>query len=143
MPGSGAWTAEHQRFFEDLTRLNGEAARAYETESFCPPRAVHIMNEVVATARRFAKAEEHWRGIPQRFEEWRTAVALEALAAKTLARIAGPVMPDYAAQLWRDLGYEGSLFDGTWEESLELVPSGREIGDLDRSYFVLAAGGSN
>lgn len=135
LPGTGAWTRDHQHFFQDLTRLNGEAARAYEMEAFCPPRAAQTMIELVRAARRFAKAEEHWQGIPQRFEEWRTAVALEALAAKTLARIAGPVMPDFAAQLWRDLGYDGSLFDGTWEESLELVPSGREVGGLDRRYF--------
>ncbi|MEM7355008.1 MAG: class I tRNA ligase family protein [Acidobacteriota bacterium] len=136
LPGTGAWTDDQRRFLRTLKQLSREAAEAYEAATFSPQRAARVLIELVRVARRFAKAEEHWCGVPHRFEERRTAIALEALAIKTLALLAAPIMPGFAARLWCDLGYEeGSLFRGSWEEVPELVPSGRKLSGFDRPYF--------
>jgi methionyl-tRNA synthetase len=135
LPGTGAWTADHQRFFDGLVGHTAEIAEAYEAATFSPARAVRLLGELVRSARRFAAAEQAWRGVPSRFEERRTAVALEALAAKVLALTAAPVMPGFAAALWRDLGYRQPM---RWEPVPEPVPGGRDLGALDRPHFATA-----
>jgi len=85
LPGTGSWTDDHQRFYQGLSRLSRDAAEAYEVGTFSPQKAARILCELVRMARRFGKAEEHWRGVAGHAEERRTAVALEVLAAKTLA----------------------------------------------------------
>lgn len=135
VPGTGAWTAEHRRFFATLGRLTGEAAAAYEAATFSPQRAARVLCELVREARRFAAAEEPWRGTAGRFEERRTAVALEALAAKTLALLAAPLMPDFAERLWRDLGFDGTPERHGWPAEPTFVPSGQSVAGLDRAYF--------
>jgi methionyl-tRNA synthetase len=132
LPGTGAWSADQQRFFDRLVELSAEVAAAYEAETFSPQRAVRLLSELVRLARRFAAAESHWRGLPGRFEERRTAVALEAMAAKVLALGAAPLMPGFAGRLWRALGYDRPM---RWEEVPEPVPSGRDLGGLDRPWF--------
>lgn len=132
VPSTGAWTDEHRHFYQALISLTAEAAAAYEAETFSPQRATRVCAELVRTARRFAAAEEHWRRLPSRFEERRTALALEVLAAKVLAVVAAPVMPGFAARLWADLGFDGPL---RWEEVPEFVPGGRKVEGLDRSHF--------
>ncbi len=134
VPGTGAWTTEQQRFFQALCDLTRQVATAYEAETFSPQAAVRGLCELVRRARRYGKAEQHWSRIPARFEEWRTAVALEVTAAKTLALLAAPVMPDFAARLWRDLGREGCLENGSWEEVPQLDCGGARP-DLDHPYF--------
>lgn len=135
VPGTGAWTAEHRRFFALLARLTESAAEAYEAATFSPQRAIRAACELVREARRFAAAEEPWRGVPERFEERRTALALEALAAKTLALVAAPLMPDFAAGLWRDLGYKRPLAEHGWPEEPSFVPAGQRTSGLDRRRF--------
>jgi methionyl-tRNA synthetase len=137
LPGTGAWTEDQQRFFQSLNRLTKDAAEAYEAATFSPQKATRTLCELVRVARRFSKAEDHWRGLSSRYEERRTGVALEVLAAKSLALLSAPIMPDFAAGLWRDLGYETSLLWKSWEENPEFVPSGRILQGLDRRYFQL------
>ncbi|MEM7351850.1 MAG: class I tRNA ligase family protein [Acidobacteriota bacterium] len=123
VPGTGAWTDEQQRFFRTLGQLVASAAEAYEAATFSPRRAARVLCQLVEEARRFAGSEEHWRGLAHRFEERRTAVALEALAAKTLAQLAAPIMPGFAQDLWHSLGCNGEL---RWDETPEF-PSGQKI----------------
>lgn len=131
VPGTGAWTEEHQRFYQELLGLVSRGASAYEAETFSPQRAVRGLCELVRTARSFGKAQEHWQGVAGRYEEQRTAMALEILAVRALGQLAAPLMPDFAAALWRDLGEECSLADHRWEEVPEFVSSGRELGRFD------------
>ena len=130
VPSTGDWTAEHRRFFNRLEALTAEAAEAYEARTFSPQRAARVLSEVVREARRFGKAEENWSRVPDRGEERRTAVALGLLAAKQLAVLAAPILPEFAARLWRDLGYETPLEGHRWEERPAWVPSGQRIGNL-------------
>lgn len=135
VPATGDWTEEHRRFCQRLQQLTDEASIAYEAPTFSPQKAARTLCELVREARRFGKAEEHWRRVSSRHEEQRTGVALQLLAAKTLARLAAPLMPDFAERLWRDLGYEAPLASDAWEERPAWVPSGRRIGGLSISYF--------
>lgn len=139
VPGTGAWTDHHQRFYQTLAGLTAEAAAAYEAETFSPQRASRVLGELVRSARRFAKAQEPYRQLGHRYEEWRTAVALEVLAAKTLALVAAPILPGFAAGLWRDLGCPADgLLHGSWEDAPAFVAGGTQVGDLDRAYFAVA-----
>lgn len=138
VPSTGAWTDEHQRFFRSLVELTAQAAAAYEIETFSPQRVTRALCELARLARRFSHLEQHWQGIPGRFEEQRTAMALEVLAARTLAQLAAPLMPDFAAALWRDLKEEKPLSEHRWEDVPEFVPGGRKLGNLDRPYFEFA-----
>jgi methionyl-tRNA synthetase len=135
VPATGDWTAEHRRFYDRLEALTGEAAQAYEARTFSPQRAARVLCELVREARRFGKSEEAWRRVPARGEERRTAAALELLAAKTLAVLAAPILPEFALRLWRNLGFETPLASHRWEERPSWVPSGQPIGELGALYF--------
>ncbi len=131
-PSTGDWTAEQRRFFNRLEELSREAATAYEAATFSPQRVARVLCELVREAHRFGKAEETWSRVPSRGEERRTSAALDLLAAKTLAVLAAPLCPDFAARLWRDLGFTEPP---RWEERPAWVPSGQKIGDLTTPYF--------
>ncbi|NJL28956.1 MAG: hypothetical protein HC897_14240, partial [Thermoanaerobaculia bacterium] len=62
-------------------------------------------------------------------------LALELLAAKVLAIMAAPVMPNFAAELWQGLGYGEPLGTDAWGRATEWVPSGQALGALDKNYF--------
>lgn len=130
VPSTGDWTDEHKRFFSRLEALAAEAATGYEARTFSMQKATRVLGELVRETRRFAKAEESWRRVPARGEERRTAAALEMLAAKHLAILASPILPDFAARLWKDLGFTTPLADQRWEDRPSWVPSGQMVGSL-------------
>lgn len=135
VPSTGDWRPEHGRFFHRVQQLVRDAAQAYDAASFSPQQAARTLSELVRTAARFGKAEEFWRGVPERGEERRTGIALELMAAKTLALLAAPLMPDFANRLWQGLGYSGDIPDGAWENRPDWVPSGQRVSGLDRPFF--------
>jgi mannose-6-phosphate isomerase-like protein (cupin superfamily) len=139
IPATGDWMEDHRRFYARLQELLAEAAAGYEPRSFSPQQAMRACGELVRTARRFGKAEAHWRKVPARSEERRTGLALELLAAKALALAAAPVMPDFAGRLWRDLGYETPFAEARWEDRPAWLPSGQRLRGLGRPYFAAAS----
>lgn len=94
-----------------------------------------MLCELVREARRFGKAEAVWSRVLNRSEERHTAVALELLAAKTLAVLAAPVLPEFAARLWRDLGHEQPFAGSPWEERPSWLPAGQTVSGLEEPYF--------
>lgn len=135
VPATGDWTAEHEHFYRTLQGLVADAAAAYEPATFSPQRAARTLSELVRIARRFGKAEDHWRGVPDRGEERRTGIALELMAAKLLAILAAPILPGFAARLWSDLGFEEPLGAGVWETRPDWVPGGQKVAGLGGPYF--------
>lgn len=134
-PAVGVWTDEQHQFYEKLRACIAEAAAAYEAESFSPRRAARVLLEVVRAAREFgAASDEQQRQNAQRSVR-RTGLALELAAAKTLAVLSGPLMPEFSERLWRDLGNDTPSLDGIWEENPQWVPSGTRINQLTRPYF--------
>jgi methionyl-tRNA synthetase len=139
LPGTGGWNLSQERFYKRLRDTVTEAAEAYDPPAFSPRRVTRLLGELVRAAQQFSTAEGHWRGIQSRFEEQRTALALEALAAKVLAQVAAPILPEFSARLWRALGYDGTPEEHGWEAIPDFVPGGRDLSGLDPgpdgSYF--------
>ncbi len=135
VPATGDWTGEQRRFYHRLQALLAAAAEAYEAEGFSPQRATRAMSELVREARRFGRGERHWNGVAARGEERRTAIALEALAAKLLGLIAAPVMPEFADRLWRGLGFAAGPGDGSWTGALDWVPAGQRAARFESPFF--------
>ncbi len=141
-PSTGLWTIDQQQFFELLTRLTRDAEAAYEAPTFSPQRATRALCELVRTTRRFAAAEAHWKGFDQRRDERRTAVALELTAAKTLAMLAAPILPDFAERLWRNLGSTSPLQLGSWRSTPEFLAAGSVVVKTETPYFPKLPGDS-
>lgn len=136
LPATGDWTGEHRRFLRRLESLLAEAAEAYEAAGFSPQRATRVMGEIAREARRFGRGEIHWdRSARTHGEERRTSLALQALAAKVLALVAAPVMPETAARLWRALGLGEAPRPGDWERALDWVPAGSGVSGLTEPLF--------
>lgn len=130
VPSTGDWTEDHRRFYHRLRDLSAEAAAAYEAAGFSPQAATRALASLVREARRFGQGEKHWQGVATRTEENRTGIALEVLAVKVLGQIAAPILPEMAERLWRALGYPAGPGLGSWEETLEWVPSGTVVQGL-------------
>ncbi len=135
IPATGDWTEDHRRFYARLQELVAAAAAGYEPRSFSPQQATRACAELVRVARRFGKAEAHWQKVAARSEERRTGLALELLAVKALALMAAPVMPDLAARLWRELGFETPLGEARWEDRPAWLPAGQLLRGLGGPYF--------
>jgi methionyl-tRNA synthetase len=120
-------THEQCVFAAWLGRCACEVAAAYARGTFSPAAAARSLSALVAEARRFAAGEEHWRGLPGRVDERRTAIALELAAAGALAVLAAPLMPDTAAALWRDLGYSAPVERQGFDSVPALVPPGQRV----------------
>ncbi|MEA2694470.1 MAG: methionyl-tRNA synthetase [Acidobacteriota bacterium] len=134
VPSTGDWLEDHRRFYGRVEELLAEAASGYEPRTFSPQQAVRAALELVRSARRFGRAEENWHRVPGRGEERRTGISLELLAVKALALIVAPIMPEFAARLWRELGYTTPLADFRWEERPTWVPAGQRV-SLGGTYF--------
>ncbi len=135
VPWTGDWTEEHRRFYQRLEDLIADAAEGYEARTFSLQRVTGALSEIVRTARRFARGEEHWRGVAARSEERRTSLALEVLAAKALAVAVSPIMPEFAARLWHDLGFDTPIAEVGWEERPAWVAGGQKLRGLGGPYF--------
>ncbi|MBI3926826.1 MAG: class I tRNA ligase family protein [Armatimonadetes bacterium] len=126
---------DHHRFQQELCRLWENAGRHYEVESFSPQRVTRLLCELVRVSAEFGAGMEWLAGLEERAEERRTALALELMAARTLALMAAPIMPSFAAWLWKALGYDGPLDGNTWGETPDAVPAGQRIRGLTSGFF--------
>lgn len=124
VPATGLWTEEQHQFHRRLLARVTELGRAYEARELSLPRVARILSEVVWDARRFARREQHWIGVPDRKDERRTSLALELTAAKVLALGATPLMPQLGDEIRRRLGYDEPW---AWEDVPEWVPAGRNL----------------
>jgi methionyl-tRNA synthetase len=127
LPEPGAWTDKHRMFYQELNRCVEDISSAYNAETFSPQKATRVLCELVRMASSFGQSEAALSKFGTKKEERRTAIALEFAAVKILALLAAPLMPEFALSLWNYLGYEQSIWDGTWEETLHFVPSNRLI----------------
>jgi methionyl-tRNA synthetase len=131
-PAPRLWTNDQHQFYERLQGFITEATNAYAANKFSPRQAAAVLVDLIHAAQRFGRARRHQRkhaGFQQ------TTVALELAAARTLALLAGPIMPDFSANLWRDLGNDTPIVQGSWEDRPRWVRRGKRIGNLNRQYF--------
>lgn len=145
IPATGDWTKDQLHFMRRLEALRAAAAESYEPSTFSPQRLTRTLSELVREARRFGKGEMAWKEVAARGEERRSSVALEILAAKLLAILAAPVMPEFSDRLWHDLGHAGPLAEpdghGVWEAALNWVPAGQAVEEgFGGEYFATVRG---
>ena len=119
-------TNDQREFYNKLHNLITEAYNAYEVTTFSPRRAACVLLELGQAARQFSQTQNHENGRQQ------TDIALQLVAAKTLALLSGPIMPRFSARLWRDLG---DTTPARWDDNPRWVPSGTRINNLDQPYF--------
>lgn len=136
LPSPGSWTQAHIRFYGHLNALLRELDHAYGISSFSLRRAARLLCDIVREAQEFGLSQSHWNGVCGRRPEYRTAVALEVAAARTLAHVAFPLMPGFARRLWRAFGgAEEDLL--LWPVTVQLTFSGRVSGQLE-DFFNIA-----
>lgn len=138
-PSIDVWTDELHRFQEDLKRFITEAGMAYEPADFSPRRAASVLMALVQAARGLGEPSRREENLASRRGELQTRTALELAAANTLAMLAAPIMPDFSAQLWLDLGNTGSVAEGGWSDEPKWVAPGTRLDDLGQTYFSPAA----
>lgn len=134
-PSPGEWNGTMHSFYGRLNDIVSQAGASYSAKDFSTQRATHLLLDLAREARFFSHSESHWKRVPGRHLMRNTAIALELLAAKTLALLSAPIMPGFAARLWKDLGQTGSLQFQSWPHDLEWIPRGTVISNLNRNYF--------
>jgi methionyl-tRNA synthetase len=132
-PAMSALSANEQRFAAEMGALVAAATESFQKESFSPRRVVGALNRLVDAARMFGEAESYWRR--EAVERRRNAAALELSAAATLAALAAPIMPAFAARLWSELGLGAAPGPGDWPSRPVPVPAGRQLAGMDTPYF--------
>ncbi|MEM8960984.1 MAG: class I tRNA ligase family protein [Acidobacteriota bacterium] len=136
VPSTGDWLTHHRRFFHRLEELLETAATGYRPESCSLQRVASTMHELVRESRRFGRGERYWNLVEARSQEHRTGIALELLAAKVLAIMATPIMPDFGKRLWKALGLgDEGPGRGAWDNALDWVPPGVALTELGQDYF--------
>ncbi len=133
VPEAAAPSAGQARFAAEVDGLVREATSFHQAESFSPRRVTAALDRLVDAAQAFGAAESHWRA--GAVDRRRTAAALEVGAAATLAALASPIMPGFAARLWSELGFAAPLAAGDWPDRLVKVPCGQRLSGMSAPYF--------
>ncbi|UQI47620.1 class I tRNA ligase family protein [Streptomyces sp. HU2014] len=107
VPAPGTPTPSQAAFASAVDALADECLAALTAETFSPQRATRCLGELVRLSTAFAAGQSRLLAARPDDDRARTAVALEARAARTLAACAHPLMPDFARQLWHALGLPG------------------------------------
>lgn len=106
MPDPGAWLADQRQFHAWLTGQIAALDRACALDSFSPRAMARILRDLVLEGERFSAGQAPLLAAGRRgvANHARTALALEALALRALARASAAVMPDLSAALTALLG---------------------------------------
>ena len=134
-PSPGVCTDAMHNFYGRLKDIFRNAGAAYSAKEFSTQRVTRLLLELAREARFFHHSENHWKRVSDRPPTRNTAIALELLAAKTLALLSAPIMPGFSARLWQDLGQTNSLQVQSWPQDLEWIRHGTFISNLDKNYF--------
>lgn len=127
------WSPEQTEFLAQLGELMRRAKQSYEELSL--REASLALHELVERAAAFGAAQAELAGIASLATQRATGLALELAAARTLATIAAPVMPVFADQLWRALGFAGPV---RWPDDVAPVPPGQQVATAElvgRRFF--------
>lgn len=122
----------HQaRFHRYLQLVYQQAGEAYSAAHFSTRRVAHLLHDLVRSAREFGEAQAFLSCHPRLRAEWERAIALELAAARVLAELAAPLMPELSAHLLEALG----LAKPDWNPEVPLLPGGTIVGKLSTELF--------
>lgn len=126
----GAWTEEQKSFYSTLQGKITFASAHYRPESFSLRSVARILSEIVDMGIEFEKSQIHLASISSCKDTFRTYMALQIAAAKTLATLAFPIAPEFAKQVMNGIG-ETNL---VWRVAPEFVKAGQKV-NLRLEYF--------
>jgi methionyl-tRNA synthetase len=135
VPEAGAWASRHHLFQRQQTGMLQQIREALTAASFSLQKATRLACEMVRLARNFAAAESHWGQSrdDRRFGD--TAIALQLAAARTLATMTAPLMPDFGEALWHALGHATAIWSAPWPAEAALLPAGQGVELKGVSFF--------
>jgi methionyl-tRNA synthetase len=136
-PEAGLWSDRQHCCYRDLDGLLQRLRGGYQATTFSPQAVTRMLIELVRCAREFAIGEHALAALPQRRDEYRTAIALELAMVRALAQHVAPIMPDVARRLWRGLGFDGEVEVHGFGAQVSWVPAGHSI-DLGGDLFSAA-----
>ena len=116
-PSLAPWSPEQAQFVAQLKAIATRARAGYDTMLLREVAAA--IHELVERATTFGTAQRHLAGIASLESQRTTGLALELAAARTLAVIAAPLMPRFARELWKHLGYTGDVI---WDDVSPIDP---------------------
>lgn len=128
------WRSDHDHFLRCLQTTVTAIAHTLEPTRFAPNRTVRLLDELVRATREFGRSWDHTRGVAGCDGDRETARVLEYTSAATLATLAYPIMPNFAEQLWHDLGRPGTVLGHGWPEPVTVVTAAAPP-NLRRGYF--------
>lgn len=130
--GAESWSTDHEVFHAHVVSLVERCTASYRLEGFALQDAARTLSELVRITARFGHATQHLAGLPGCEDAVRTSLALELTAARALAVIASPIMPEFAGWLWGALGLSGTAM--TWADATVIFPYG-VTGQRIEAYF--------
>ncbi len=119
------WADEHSQFFSELTAFSNRARQGYESRRLqvVAKTAIDLVDRTVA----FGLEQSHLAHVPGYEDQRATGVALELAAARLLAIICAPIMPNFGAQLWKILGHHHPMEDEGWSREPKFLPPGQRL----------------
>jgi len=124
-PEFDEWADEHSQFFSELTAFSNRARHGYESRRLqvVAKTAIDLVDRTAA----FGLEQSHLAHV-QGYEDQRaTGVALELAAARLLAIICAPIMPNFGSQLWKILGHHHPMEDEGWSREPKFLPPGQRL----------------
>jgi methionyl-tRNA synthetase len=134
VPEAGPWTAEAHRFYKDLVESCARIRDVYLPETFSTVRACIELNRLVELANRFGEETTcRPQGVSAR--EADTHMALELMAARTIAVLAWPIMPTLGEGVLAALGEQSGSSEWTWPDPPVFVRRLTRIESLAQDWF--------
>jgi methionyl-tRNA synthetase len=123
-------------YLGQLDALSEVAFAAFDPRDFSPPRACRMMAALVREGERLAAVSSGRDPSGEWPSSAEIALWLEVLTAVRLAQVASPIMPTFAATLWRALGLRGRV---ARSEPGRLPPSTNPPGEVGAFFEPRAA----
>lgn len=124
-PDFEVWSEDHNLYYAELNDFSKKAKKAYENRQL--QVVARTAMELVSRSMSFAHDQFHLANLPAYTDERATGVALELGAAKLLATMLYPIMPDFGAQLWKVLGNHQPIDTESWPSEVELLQPGQRL----------------
>ncbi|MDP5274710.1 class I tRNA ligase family protein [Chengkuizengella axinellae] len=131
-PHTGGWQNRHRVFYEMLKNIVKEVSLSYEPAVFSLQEVTRKCSELVRRASAFGIAESCYKGISSQYDDFRTSIALELTAAKTLAILITPIMPQFSKHIWESLGLKEQM---EWEDVPSLMSGELVVNKEGFNYF--------
>lgn len=134
VPAPSEYLAEDDTFFDEMNLKIKQIGESYET--FGVRHACTLIMELAALSNAYFDHKKPWALLKNKetTDQLNTTLYLSLMAAKTLALVAFPIMPETAQKIWQMLNLSGSLESASWQEvkDLQLTP-----GTLINKPFIL------